>query len=288
MGKIKKSSANAAAVIAVAFSFCMYVAAFEPFGAAELAYVFAVPAILACRFLCGKNEAAQRRAALERAGLAEKTDPRDSEAQKKRGKKIWLVSAFAFSYAAWIAILVWLRHVYPPAGYAAVMLLPLIIAGLFIFPWFAMLPKMLPSLGENHAARLVKLAGAASLWVALEWVRSWIFSGFPWNLLAHSQWLRPASIQSAEYGGVWIVSFTLIFFNLAIAEYVYRLFEWQRWKMSSNFAGKIPYSRFSPEFYAALALAMSGVWIYISKMPRPENRETAFCAGMVQTDFAGI
>ena len=102
MGKIKKSSANAAAVIAVAFSFCMYVAAFEPFGAAELAYVFAVPAILACRFLCGKNEAAQRRAALERAGLADKTDPRDSEAQKKRGKKIWLVSAFAGSYAAWI------------------------------------------------------------------------------------------------------------------------------------------------------------------------------------------
>lgn len=288
MGKIKKSSANAAAVIAVAFSFCMYVAAFEPFGAAELAYVFAVPAILACRFLCGKNGAAQRRAALERAGLADKTDPRDSEAQKKRGKKIWLVSAFAFSYAAWIAILVWLRHVYPPAGYAAAVLLPLIIAGLFVFPWFALLPKMLPSLGENHAARLVKLAGAASLWVALEWARSWMFSGFPWNLLAHSQWLRPASIQSAEYGGVWIVSFTLIFFNLAIAEYVYRLFEWQRWKMSSNFAGKIPYSRFSPEFYAALALAMSGVWIYISKMPRPENRETAFCAGMVQTDFAGI
>ena len=43
---------TAAAAAAVAVSFAMYVAAFEPFGCAEFAYVFAVPAILACRFLC--------------------------------------------------------------------------------------------------------------------------------------------------------------------------------------------------------------------------------------------
>lgn len=47
---------TAAAAVAVAVSFAMYVAAFEPFGCAEFAYVFAVPAILACRFLCGANE----------------------------------------------------------------------------------------------------------------------------------------------------------------------------------------------------------------------------------------
>ncbi len=43
MGQVTKY-ANAAAVIAVVFSFAMYTAAFEPFGVAELAYVFAVPA----------------------------------------------------------------------------------------------------------------------------------------------------------------------------------------------------------------------------------------------------
>ena len=55
MGQIKKF-ANATALIAVAFSFVLYVVAFEPFGVAEFAYVFAVPAIIACRFLCGKTD----------------------------------------------------------------------------------------------------------------------------------------------------------------------------------------------------------------------------------------
>ena len=40
---------NAARIFAVAFSFFLYAAAFEPWGVAEFAYVFAIPAILAAR-----------------------------------------------------------------------------------------------------------------------------------------------------------------------------------------------------------------------------------------------
>ena len=40
---------NAARIFAVGFSFFLYAAAFEPWGVAELAYVFAIPAILAAR-----------------------------------------------------------------------------------------------------------------------------------------------------------------------------------------------------------------------------------------------
>ncbi len=307
----------AAAVLAVVLSFAMYVMAFEPFGCAELAYVFAVPAILACRFLCGANEDlrelvqaqnppkysdAEYARELEKFGMSapciacayesekirKRTDFEDEKKALKRRKKIWLVSTFAGSWLAWVAILIWLRHVYPPAGYFAVILLPLIIGGGFIFPWFAILPKLLPRLEDSPFYRLFSLLGISGVWVALEWLRSWIFTGFPWLLLAHSQWMRPAAIQMAEFGGSWIVSFCLVFFNLAIAEYIYRMYARQKFKIASRFEKIPPVSKFSPEFYLAVLMAISGVWLYILNLPRTENERVEFRVGMIQPDFAGI
>ena len=180
MGKTIKL-ANAAAVIAVAFSFALYAASFEPFGVAEFAYVFAVPAILACRFLCGKTDArteSENRSAylaeLARCGLPtsapEKTDAANAQKTRASGGKIWRISTAVFTFAAWCTILAWLRHVYPPAGYAAVVFLAAAV-GAFVYPWFALLPSLLPSLRESQSSRLIKLFGAASLWVALEWLR---------------------------------------------------------------------------------------------------------------------
>ena len=299
MGSIKKF-ANATALLAVAFSFVLYVVAFEPFGVAEFAYVFAVPAILACRFLCEKTDTFDSSTKdkkyldeLERFGLS--ADKLRADAQQsandytpKKKNKLWNISTFCFSYLSWIAILIWLRHVYPPSGLLGLFGLTFVISTFFIFPWYWALPKMLPSLKDKQSVRILKLASIASLWVLLEWLRSWVATGFPWGLLAHSQWLRPASIQTASIGGVWVVSFTLIFFNLAIAEYIYRLYEIQKWKIKNNFSKRIPFTRFAPEFYVALTLALTSVWLYIANLPRKENQQYEFTAGFIQTDFAGI
>ncbi len=265
---VREGLKSAAAASAVALSFALYAASFEPFGVAEFAYIFAVPAILACRFLYANAE---------------------SEARiDKTRKKTWIFSNLFFSYLAWVAILAWLRHVWPPAGYFAMFLLPLAVAWLFIFPWFALLPRLLPDINDSNFIRIARLGGIAGFWVALEWLRSWLFSGFPWLLLAHSQWLRPAVIQTAEYGGVWIVSFILIFFNLAAAEYIYRLFKWQKYKLEHRFERRAPFSRICPEFYLALLMSLAGMWIYVLKLPSPKDADFAFKAGLVQTDFAGI
>jgi len=55
--------------------------------------------------------------------------------------------------------------------------------------------------------------GAAS-WVALEWVRGWLFSGFGWNNAGTALYQNLPFIQIAEYTGVGGLSFLLVFTNL--------------------------------------------------------------------------
>ncbi|HPN85181.1 MAG TPA: hypothetical protein PK821_07600, partial [Victivallales bacterium] len=56
----------------------------------------------------------------------------------------------------------------------------------------------------------------ASLWTFIEWVRSWLLSGLPWNLTAVSQWRNPAIIQICDITGVYGVSFVIVLLNIAI------------------------------------------------------------------------
>ena len=42
----------------------------------------------------------------------------------------------------------------------------------------------------------------AAMWVFFEWVRSWIFTGFPWNLIGSIWTFSDAVIQSAAIAGV--------------------------------------------------------------------------------------
>ena len=61
------------------------------------------------------------------------------------------------------------------------------------------------------------LLSAPFLWVAAEWLRGFLLSGFPWGLLGYSQYLRLPFIQIAELGGVWAVSFVIVAVNAAVA-----------------------------------------------------------------------
>ncbi|MDE0682027.1 MAG: apolipoprotein N-acyltransferase, partial [Candidatus Poribacteria bacterium] len=42
---------------------------------------------------------------------------------------------------------------------------------------------------------------AACIWTALEWVRSWLITGFPWGSIGYSQWNNLLSIQAASIVG---------------------------------------------------------------------------------------
>ncbi|MCX5715854.1 MAG: apolipoprotein N-acyltransferase [Candidatus Omnitrophica bacterium] len=61
-------------------------------------------------------------------------------------------------------------------------------------------------------------------WVALEFLRSYAFSGFPWALLGYSQYLNIRMIQIADLITVWGISFLVIATNLAIYRVMRRRF----------------------------------------------------------------
>lgn len=54
------------------------------------------------------------------------------------------------------------------------------------------------------------------LWVGLEYVRSTLATGFPWNQLGVSQYRNLAVIQLAEWGGVYLVSAVVVVLNAGL------------------------------------------------------------------------
>ena len=61
------------------------------------------------------------------------------------------------------------------------------------------------------------LIGVPALWVALEYVRTFLLTGFPWNLLGYSQYTNISVVQIASITGVYGVSFLLVLSNAAVA-----------------------------------------------------------------------
>lgn len=58
--------------------------------------------------------------------------------------------------------------------------------------------------------------GLAAWWCCTEWIRTWIFTGLPWNLLSVTQWQNISVIQICEYTGIYGVSFMIVSINIAL------------------------------------------------------------------------
>ena len=74
---------------------------------------------------------------------------------------------------------------------------------------------------------LVSLLGLPSLWVVTEWLRSHLFSGFPWNLAAYAWVDVPGALQTSAWIGAFGVSFLVVFCNVGIA----KAWQMRSWKL---------------------------------------------------------
>lgn len=73
-----------------------------------------------------------------------------------------------------------------------------------------------PAARLGPAAQVLLSLLLAAWWVALEWMRSWFLSGFPWNLLGVSQWQQGWLLPLCRFTGVYGLSFLLVTANVAI------------------------------------------------------------------------
>jgi len=63
---------------------------------------------------------------------------------------------------------------------------------------------------------LFSLIWVPSIWVGLEFLRSHLLTGFPWELLGHSQYNFLPVIQLSEFTGVYGISFLIILVNQSL------------------------------------------------------------------------
>lgn len=109
-------------------------------------------------------------------------------------------------------------------------------------------PLGFPVLGAGGLGGIAMMLGLASVWVLLEWVRSWIFTGFPWLTLATTQWQRPLMLGLAPITGAWGVSFLLVLVNVGLVAH------FERHRISRD----LRRGWFSPELLVAIVALLAG------------------------------
>ncbi len=129
-------------------------------------------------------------------------------------------SGFVAGTVFFAAILYWVNivmttfgHLHPVLSVLAWLLLSAYLALFFAVATWA-------------ACRLKELRGYAYpltlpvLWVALEFLREFLLTGFPWATLGYSQHASLTLLQSADLFGVYGLSYLLVLVNAGIAEWL--------------------------------------------------------------------
>ncbi len=96
-------------------------------------------------------------------------------------------------------------------GWLYPLALAAIAAGFGLFPALAALAAQRAVPGTPRTLAL------AIAWLVAEWLRSWLFTGFPWNMVGTAFALSDALIQPAAWGGPWLLSALLLACALAPA-----------------------------------------------------------------------
>jgi len=99
------------------------------------------------------------------------------------------------------------------------------------------------------------LVCAPLFWTALEYARSFLFTGFPWQLVGYSQYRAIEIIQTADLFGVYGVSFLVVFSNAAVSLAILSL-------LGRNWQGREISKLFAAVSASALVLCIASAWMY--------------------------
>ncbi len=126
---------------------------------------------------------------------------------------------FVYGFVSYSILLYWVvvaMHEYGgidlPVSILGLVLLACTLSALYTGT-FTVLIKMFVDRGLSGGFIFIPV-----LWVVLEYARTHLFSGFPWELLGYSQYRNLSLIQVSRITGVYGVSFVIMLFNVLVYE----------------------------------------------------------------------
>jgi len=129
-------------------------------------------------------------------------------------------------YAAWMTGLYW---IVPTLQTYGGMVLPLAIAlTSLLAAYLALFHALFAWLGSRVWRRggMDRLLVLPALWVALEWLRTYLAGGFPWNLAGYSWIAVPGALPLSGWIGAYGISFLAVLASTAVAASIQR----RRWE----------------------------------------------------------
>jgi len=100
----------------------------------------------------------------------------------------------------------------------------LILYSALFFGFFGLLANLFLTGFRASKSEILLSFLLPSLWVALEFARGSLFTGFPWAILGYTQYRNPAVIQIADTTGPYGVSFLIVMVNFVLYSYFSRSF----------------------------------------------------------------
>ena len=134
-------------------------------------------------------------------------------------------SAFLHGYLTgavfFLGLVYWITLLYPFANIFLTTFACLLLAG-YLAVYFGIFSVLLHGLPWKSGLPFIFIV--PTLWIGLEWVRSWFLTGFPWGSMGYTQWNNLPAIQIASITGVHGVSFIVVLLNATIADIIHTYF----------------------------------------------------------------
>ena len=128
-------------------------------------------------------------------------------------------SAFLHGYvtgaAFFLGLIYWIILLYPFANIFLTTFGCLLLAG-YLAVYAGVFSALLYGLPWKSGLPFIFIV--PTIWTGLEWVCSWMLTGFPWGSIGYTQWNNLPAIQIASITGVHGVSFIIVLFNAAVAD----------------------------------------------------------------------
>lgn len=135
-----------------------------------------------------------------------------------KNKKESFFAGLIFGFIYFFGTLYWIYHALNRYGSISFVLSIVIVALLCLY--LALYPALFAILFSRYTKKsnLPISFFAPILWTVLEYLRSYLFTGFPWSTIGYSQYKLLSLIQLSDITGIYGISFIVVAFNSAVVD----------------------------------------------------------------------